>query len=314
MYCTEQYATDDKKREMPPLKGDSTAAGGVGVWGDCQDGRGVVGVSGENGAGVWGHTKKGRGVVGVDDQDGVGVWGESQSGEGVHAETKSTTMAAVAAFNRAPGTGARAIWAQSENSEGVHAETSSPNMAALAAINLAPTGTGAAIYAKKEGSIGHAEFFDGDVHVTRSVTVEGDVMLHNADCAEDFTIGANLSVEPGTVMVLGDEGVLYPSRKAHDKRVAGVVSGAGGYRPGIILDRQEGEGNRQPIALLGKVYCKVDARYGAIKVGDLLTTSDTPGHAMRVIDPIKAFGAVIGKALRPLREGRGLIPILIALQ
>jgi hypothetical protein len=69
-----------------------------------------------------------------------------------------------------------------------------------------------------------------------------------------------------------------------------------------------------PVALVGKVYCKVDAQYGPIEVGDLLTTSCTPGHAMKASDPLKAFGSVIGKALRPLEEGQGLIPILIALQ
>jgi hypothetical protein len=46
----------------------------------------------------------------------------------------------------------------------------------------------------------------------------------------------------------------------------------------------------------------------------VLTTSSTPGHAMRVHNQLKAFGTVIGKALRPLKEGQGLIPILIALQ
>jgi hypothetical protein len=58
----------------------------------------------------------------------------------------------------------------------------------------------------------------------------------------------------------------------------------------------------------------VDTRFGSIDVGDLLTTSPNPGHAMKASDPLKAFGAVIGKALRPLNEGQGLIPILIALQ
>lgn len=115
-------------------------------------------------------------------------------------------------------------------------------------------------------------------------------------------------------MVLGEEGALYPSQKAYDKRAAGVVSGAGDFKPGIVLDKQESIDNRQPIALLGKVYCKIDAQYGAIEVGDLLTTSPTPGHAMKVNDSTQAFGAIIGKALRPLREGAGLIPILIALQ
>ena len=49
-----------------------------------------------------------------------------------------------------------------------------------------------------------------------------------------------------------------------------------------------------------RFYCNVNADAGPIAVGDLLTTSDTPGHAMRVADPYQEFGAVIGKALRPL--------------
>ena len=68
------------------------------------------------------------------------------------------------------------------------------------------------------------------------------------------------------------------------------------------------------MALVGKASCKVDAQYAQIEVGDLLTTSSTAGHAMKADDPQKAFGAVLGKALRPLQEGQGLIPILIALQ
>jgi hypothetical protein len=65
---------------------------------------------------------------------------------------------------------------------------------------------------------------------------------------------------------------------------------------------------------VGKVYSKVDARCSPVEVGDLLTTSGTPRHAMKAVDPWKAFGAVIGKALRSLRDGQGLIPVLVALQ
>src|SRR6266446_3765286 len=70
--------------------------------------------------------------------------------------------------------------------------------------------------------------------------------------------------EPGTVMTLDQEGKLKQSEKAYDKRVAGVISGAGGYKPGIVLDKQASQNNRIPIALLGKVFCKVDARYSPI--------------------------------------------------
>jgi hypothetical protein len=143
----------------------------------------------------------------------------------------------------------------------------------------------------------------------------GDIVLPNtSDCAEDFDISEIEEVGPGTVMVLDSEGALQQSQQAYDKRVVGVISGAGGLKPGIVLDKQQSQINRLPIALMGKVYCKVDAQYSSIAVGDLLTTSPTPGHAMAIGDPLKAFGAVIGKALRPLESGQGLIPMLIALQ
>ena len=116
------------------------------------------------------------------------------------------------------------------------------------------------------------------------------------------------------VMVIDEVDTLRPSDQAYDKKVAGVVSGAGECRPGIILGREQSRNSMMPVALMGKVYCKVDAGYSPIDVGDLLTTSPTPGHAMKADDHDKAFGAVIGKALRRLEAGQGLIPILVALQ
>jgi hypothetical protein len=155
---------------------------------------------------------------------------------------------------------------------------------------------------------------NGNVTMTGSLNVGGDITMPAADFAEDFEIAASTDVEPGTVMALDENGALRPSDKSYDRKVAGVISGASDFRPGLILDRQRSVEGRLPLALVGKVYCKVDAAYGPIEVGDLLTTSSTVGHAMKVSDPAKAFGAVIGKALRPLENGAGLIPILIALQ
>ena len=142
----------------------------------------------------------------------------------------------------------------------------------------------------------------------------GDIRLSNMDCAEDFDVMCGEIIDPGTVMVIAPDGTLRVSQSAYDNRVAGVVSGAGEFRPGIVLGRLESRENRLPIALVGKVYCKVDAGYSAIDVGDLLTSSPTPGHAMKADDRVKAFGAVLGKALSPLRDGQGLIPVLVALQ
>lgn len=92
---------------------------------------------------------------------------------------------------------------------------------------------------------------------TGDIEVSGDIRLTSADCAEEFDICEMEQIKPGTVMVLGDDGKLQPSQKAYDKRVAGVISGAGDYKPGIVLDKQQSQGGRMPIALLGKVFCKV---------------------------------------------------------
>jgi hypothetical protein len=293
----------------PGVEGFSTSRYGVagesqksaGVRGTSRDSRGVEGWS-TNSEGVMGLSANGTGVWGQNETIGIGTLGSSKSGSGVQG-TSVDGRGVVGHSNNGAG-----VWGTSINFEAIHAETTSPMTAAIAAYNNNEAGTGAAIFAKKRGNLGHAGFFDGNVHVT------GDISLSNSDCAEDFDIAHEALGEPGTVMVVGDDGLLHESCQGYDKRVAGVVSGAANYKPGIVLGKQQSQINRKPIALLGKVFCKVDARYGPIDVGDLLTTSPTPGHAMRTDDPLKAFGAVIGKALRPLTEGQGLIPILIALQ
>jgi hypothetical protein len=154
----------------------------------------------------------------------------------------------------------------------------------------------------------------GGLIVGHDLSVRGDIQLVNADCAEEFDIGAEVLAGPGAVMVFGEDGALYPCRGAYDKRVAGVLSGAGHFKPGIVLDKRRSDRNRLPLALIGKTFCNVDASYGPIEVGDMLTTSQTLGHAMKANDPLRAFGSVIGKALQPLAKGLGQIPILIALQ
>ena len=157
-----------------------------------------------------------------------------------------------------------------------------------------------------------AGWFQGDVRVTGNLTVEGDIFLTGADCAEHFDVADGQDCNPGTVMVISNGGALEPSSVVYDRRVAGVVSGAGAFRPGLILDKRPSPTSRRlPIALIGKAYCKVDAQYGEIEIGDMLTTSPTPGHAMKATDPHRSFGAVIGKALKPMKSRTGLVPILI---
>lgn len=140
----------------------------------------------------------------------------------------------------------------------------------------------------------------------------GDIKLFGADCAEEFELATDCPREPGTVLVIDESGSLEPCARFHDHRVAGVISGAGPLRPGIVLGRRDGE-NRVPVALSGRVYCKVDASRRPVRCGDLLTTSATVGVAEKA-DESGAPGAVLGKALADLSEGAGLIPVLVALQ
>jgi len=72
---------------------------------------------------------------------------------------------------------------------------------------------------------------------------------------------------------------------------------------------------KHPVALTGRVYCWVDAdANGAIEPGDMLTTSATPGHGMKVTDHTRAVGAIVGKAMTGLEKGKGLVLVLVNLQ
>jgi hypothetical protein len=113
--------------------------------------------------------------------------------------------------------------------------------------------------------------------------------------------------EPGDILVLDAEraGFLHRSRQMADSSMIGVAI--------VSEDRSESDGEAAAlqtlVALTGLVVCKVDAGYGAIRVGDLLTSSPTPGHAMRAFDPLP--GTVLGKALEPLDSGSGSIRVLL---
>jgi hypothetical protein len=144
------------------------------------------------------------------------------------------------------------------------------------------------------------------------ITADGDIRLLGADCAEFFEADDPAVIEAGAVLVIGDGGTLRPCDEEYDKRVAGVVSGAGETKPAIILDQGRAEVG-VPLALNGKAHARVDADSGPIEVGDLLTTSSVNGHAMKAADATRSLGSLIGKALAPLPEGRGLIPILVSL-
>jgi hypothetical protein len=158
---------------------------------------------------------------------------------------------------------------------------------------------------------------DQKLHVIGTAKCDVLEITGGSDIAEPFDIAGSETMQPGMVVSIDPEhpAMLRISQKAYDRCVAGVISGAGGVNPGMIMGQKGSKADgATPIALTGRVYCWIDAAYGPIQPGDLLTTSDTPGYAMKVTDHARAHGAVIGKAMGSLEEGRGLVLVLVALQ
>ncbi len=117
---------------------------------------------------------------------------------------------------------------------------------------------------------------------------------------------------PGAVVVIDEArpGQFKLSERAYDHRVAGVVSGAGGAPPAGVPRTDDAA----QVVSTGRVYVEADATRSAIKPGDLLTTSERPGFAMKAADRWRATGAILGKAMTGLKKGTGRVLVLLTLQ
>jgi hypothetical protein len=257
-----------------------------GVWGEARSDNmyGVVGKGMGSCLGIDCDVRIGfsHGVLGESHANGIGVVGISGGGDGVQGVSRTPDFAGVRGINRYGGT---------------------------AVYGLSQEG-GTAIYGRSEGG-GYAAFFDGKAG-TKILEIRG-----GADLAERFEVSGGEAPEPGTLMAIDPDnpGHLRPSDQPYDARVAGVVSGAGDVQPGLTL-YQEGviEGDAV-VAIAGRVYVRAEALSAPIQPGDLLTTSGiAAGHAMKASDRERAYGAVIGKAMTGLSEGKGLVLVLVNLQ
>jgi len=138
-----------------------------------------------------------------------------------------------------------------------------------------------------------------------------------SDLAEPFNITTGEGDVPQGAVVVIDEanpGQLKLTDQPYDSRVAGVVSGANGIHPGIQMHQQGLLEGGKNVALTGRVYVQADASNGAIKPGDMLTTSSSPGFAMKATDHARAQGAILGKAMTSLSQGKGIVLVLVTLQ
>jgi len=299
-----------------------TSASGMGVDARSNSSIGVQAISQTNTA-LFAISTSGM-AVDARSNSSIGVHAESQANTGLFA-TSASGFAVDARSNSSIGVQAisqtnTALFATSTSGLGIDARSGQSIAVRATATTdtgvFATSNSGRGVDGRSTTGIGifgeggqYAGYFHGDLMVT------GDVLLSGADCAEHFDVVPEERIpDAGTVVVIDQEGQLKESREAYDRRVAGIVSGAGEYRHAIVLDKRASDQARVPVALVGKVYCKVDAREEAICVGDLLTSSSTPGHAMKASAPNRAFGAILGKALKPISGRLGLIPVLVTLQ
>ena len=116
------------------------------------------------------------------------------------------------------------------------------------------------------------------------------------DVAEPFTISGG-KIPKGSVVSIDEDNIghLKLSSGAYDRHVAGIVSGANGINPGTSLSQHGAMEGGLNVALSGRVYVLGDASNNPIKPGDLLTTSETAGFAMKVADHGRAQGPSSGR-------------------
>jgi len=149
-----------------------------------------------------------------------------------------------------------------------------------------------------------------------TLDVNGAIKIRGgADIVETFESSCG-TLEPGTVVVIdpANPGALMCSRTAYDTKVAGVVSGAGGINPGLLLGQDDMFAGDTKVAMTGRVYVNCSTENGPIVPGDRLTTATREGHAMRVNEELPSSGCVIGKAMSSLDDGTGLVLVLVNLQ
>jgi len=277
---------------------ENRATGGVayGVYATSDSGTGIYGEGPTTGVSGYASAASGAayGVLGRSySTSGVGVYGLAlRGGHGVYAESRATG-----------GPGA-ALWAENTNDNGI----------AIWARAKGPDST--VVLEHKSGSGDFIRAFQTEPSDLRfRVTVDGGVYADldyetpAADLAE--MLPAVEGLEPGDVLVIGQDGLLARSTAAYDPAVVGVYSTQPGFVGGADPDGND-EG-QVPLAVVGVVPVKASAENGAIAPGDLLVTAGTPGHAMRA-GAGPAVGTVIGKALEPLEEGTGVIRMLVTLQ
>lgn len=185
-----------------------------------------------------------------------------------------------------------------------------------------PTGKAVAQIGTANDNGGFATFFDDSGAAVASIgtspTGGGGVWIggqQKLDVAEPFEFASRDRVAPGSVVSAAPTGAgIELSAIPYDRKVAGVISGAGSLNAGVRMGARKDGSADLPVAIAGQVYVRVCGESGNIEVGDLLVSSSRPGVAMRGADSSRLVGTVVGKALENWHgpeSSEGLVRMLV---
>lgn len=275
-----------------------------------------------SGDGVSGASTSGNGVIGTASATNKSGVAGSNTGAGVGVTGVSSTGVGVFAFGMGSTHDHPALLASNLNvSDGIAAYFN--NISSFPTLEIDQRGSGSVLDMQNNGGAngaGGGDFiaayskdsdFELQFRVESSGTVRSDVGFYTpaADVAE--MLPAVKGLEPGDVLIVGDDSQLTRSSKPYQASVVGVYSTQPGFVGGSPVEGSNIDAI--PLAIVGVVPVKVTAENGAIQPGDLLVASSVPGRAMKA-GPNPPLGSVIGKALEPLKSGTGLIKMLATLQ
>lgn len=312
---------------------------GFGVRGDSTDLIGVVGLStnfvGVAGSGpvygVLGTSATGTGVYGSASTGGDGVFGTSVNGYGVHA-TSSNYRAGY--FN--PGN--TAFFSLYVDGPGVVENTICEIHGSMEVVgNLVVDGSKGGYVVDEMQNADSVNLELGDVVVIAedsSAPVLGKIPVPRIKLAANANDTAVVGVVD-QIMYVPDEATrnAYQAQQQADHEAASRSQNNIESKHGPMADIQnrisDEAGTLHPdshaTSASPGAYCsvvtlgaykavKVDATFGAIRAGDLLTTSSHAGYAMKVTDKAAASGAIIGKALSSLDKGIGTLTVMVTLK
>ena len=133
------------------------------------------------------------------------------------------------------------------------------------------------------------------------------------DYAEILDLATRDGIRAGSVVAWDpDASGLVPASASNARRVVGVISGAGKFRPGMVIGSRADGSKDFPVAVSGVIYARVSGEAGPVEPGDLLVPSSAAGVGMRAADPRATAGTVFGKALEPWSgAGEGLVLMLV---